>query len=61
MGLLINTLVLNFNIMDWAKFMVIIHGRPFQMLKQTFPCKEKGKQLWISQLWHITPNIKLLN
>jgi hypothetical protein len=31
------------------------------MQKQTFPCKEKGKQLWILQLLHITPSIELSN
>jgi hypothetical protein len=43
MGCSISTPLLNLNIMDLVELMVIIHGWPLQMMKQTFPYKERSK------------------
>jgi hypothetical protein len=47
--------------MGTPKFMIIIHGQPFQMLKQTFPCNEGCEVLGIMHLLHITLVIKILD
>jgi hypothetical protein len=41
--------------------MIVIYRRPFQMLKQTFPCHERCEQLRITHLLHITLIVKFVN